>query len=150
MSGSEGGEIYLWNLKTKQLIKRFLEHGVYSLDKYTMSNPCDGRFSPDGSSFVIGSQYGTISLFSLDSGAHRYAATRVEQFYIMDDNHHNNNVYYEGDNLVEPQVCGYNLIPYETQPPSSTIGPFRHLRRPEDYERQYIVRQEIVRSFVDM
>lgn len=78
MSGSEGGEIYLWNLKTKQLIKRFLEHGVYSLDKYTMSNPCDGRFSPNGASFVIGSQYGTISLFSLESAAQRYAATRVE------------------------------------------------------------------------
>jgi WD40 repeat protein len=55
MSGSEGGVVCLWNLKTKQFIKKFLEYGVYSFEKYTMSNPCDGRFSPDGSSFVIGS-----------------------------------------------------------------------------------------------
>ena len=64
MSGSEGGVVCIWNLKTKQLIKKFIEYGVYSYEKYTKSNPCDGRFSPDGSNFVIGSNYGTISLFA--------------------------------------------------------------------------------------
>jgi hypothetical protein len=31
-----------------------------------MNNPFDGKFSPDGSSFIIGSEMGTISLFSHD------------------------------------------------------------------------------------
>jgi WD40 repeat protein len=64
LSGSEGGTLCLWNIKQRKLIKKFLEYGVYSFEKYTMNNPFDGKFSPDGSSFIIGSEMGTISLFS--------------------------------------------------------------------------------------
>lgn len=66
LSGSDNGTLCLWNLKTKQLIKKFLEYGIYSYEKYTMSTPYDGRFSSDGSCFVIGSDLGTISLFGFD------------------------------------------------------------------------------------
>jgi WD40 repeat protein len=56
--------VYLWNLKTRKLLKKFVEYGIYSIEKFTFNDPFDGKFSPDGHSFVIGSQDGTISLFS--------------------------------------------------------------------------------------
>lgn len=56
----------------------FLEYGIYSYDKYTMSDPYDGKFSPDGSSFVVSSALGSISLFDCDKGNFKYNATRVE------------------------------------------------------------------------
>lgn len=81
MTGSDGGTICLWNIKTKKLIKKFLEYGVYAYEKYTMNDPYDGKFSPDGSCFVVGSVYGTISLFSCENAKYKYEATRVEQFF---------------------------------------------------------------------
>jgi len=43
-----------------------------------MSDPYDGKFSPDGNSFVLGSQNGTLNLFSNEQAAYKYAGTRVE------------------------------------------------------------------------
>lgn len=43
-----------------------------------MNDPYDGRFSPDGTSFVVGSVMGTISLFGIDGTSFKYSATRVE------------------------------------------------------------------------
>lgn len=48
LSGSDGGVLALWNIKTRQLIKKFIEYGVYSIDMYQLNNPFDGKFSPDG------------------------------------------------------------------------------------------------------
>lgn len=76
------------------MIKHFLEYGVYSFEKYTMNDPYDGRFSPDGSSFIVGSVMGTISLFANDDSQFKYSATRVEQFYPNDDTRHSYNIYY--------------------------------------------------------
>ena len=42
-----------------------------------MNVPFDGRFSADGSSFVVGSMLGTISLFTTDLAHHKYSGTRV-------------------------------------------------------------------------
>ena len=78
ISGSDGGLICLWNIQTKTLIKQFLEYGIYSYEKYTMSNPFDGKFSPDGTCFVVGSELGNISLFSNGADKFRYYGTRVE------------------------------------------------------------------------
>ena len=78
MTGSEGGLIILWNIKTRQLIKKFIEYGIYSVDKYALNDPFDGKFSPDGQSFILGSNYGTISLFSNEGAPHKYLATRVD------------------------------------------------------------------------
>jgi hypothetical protein len=78
MSGGYGGNICIWNIKTRQLIKKFLEYGIYSYDKYTMNDPQSGRFSNDGSSFVVGSGTGTLSLFACDGSISNYGATRVE------------------------------------------------------------------------
>jgi hypothetical protein len=61
-----------------KIIKKFIEYGIYSLDKYTFNDPYDGKFSPDGSCFVVGSNNGTLSLFSNEGVGHQYAATRVE------------------------------------------------------------------------
>jgi WD40 repeat protein len=97
MSGSDGGTICLWNIKTRSLIKKFLEYGIYSFEKYTMNDPYDGRFSPDGSSFVVGSVMGTISLFSCEGTPYKYDVTRVEQFFSNDDQKHNSNLYYDNE-----------------------------------------------------
>jgi WD40 repeat protein len=72
LTGSDGGVLALWNIKTRQLVKKFIEYGVYSIDSYQLNNPFDGKFSPDGSSFVIGSYLGTVSLFSNDGATHKY------------------------------------------------------------------------------
>ena len=97
MSGSMGGTICLWNIKTRKLIKKFLEYGVYSYEKYTMSDPFDGKFSPDGSCFVVSSEMGTISLFSNEVAKFKYEGTRVEQFFMNDNEKHLLNLYYDGD-----------------------------------------------------
>jgi WD40 repeat protein len=64
MTGSDGGQLLLWNLQSKRILKKFTQYGVYSIDTYVMDNPLDGKFSPDGRSFLVGSQLGTISLFA--------------------------------------------------------------------------------------
>jgi hypothetical protein len=65
-----------------------------------MNDPYDGKFSPDGTCFVIGSVMGTISLFSYEGANYKYTATRVEQFYPDDNDKHESNIYY--DQEVEP------------------------------------------------
>ncbi len=95
MTGGDGGTICLWNIRERQLIKKFLEYGIYSYEKYTMNDPKCGKFSNDGSCFVVGSGTGTLSLFGCDGSNFKYAATRVEQFYPMDDIKHSSNIYYE-------------------------------------------------------
>lgn len=102
MTGSDGGTICLWNLQTRQLVKKFLEYGVYSYEKYTMNDPYDGRFTKDGSCFVVGSVMGTLSLFTCDGSGFQYEATRVEQFFPLDDTKHNTNIYYTEQAEVEP------------------------------------------------
>lgn len=77
VTGSEGGLLVLWNIKTQKVLQKMLQYGVYSIDKYTMDTPLDGQFSPDGKAFIVGSQLGTISLFSCEDVEHQYEATRV-------------------------------------------------------------------------
>lgn len=62
-----------------------------------MNNSIDGRFSPNGESFIVGSELGTLSLFSCDHSSFKYEATRVEQFYDKDDQKHLFNLYYDFD-----------------------------------------------------
>lgn len=76
-----------------------------------MNNPIDGKFSPNGLSFIVTSDYGTLSLFSCEVAPYKYEGTRVDQFYIHDDIMHSTNIYYDRDE--EPQICPYSLIPYE-------------------------------------
>jgi hypothetical protein len=32
MTGSDGGQLIVWNIKTKQLLQNFKQYGVYSID----------------------------------------------------------------------------------------------------------------------
>lgn len=75
---------------------------MYSFEKYTMNNPFDGRFTADGSCFIVGSEMGTISLFSNMGDDFKYSATRVEQFFPLDDVKHSRNIYYEEEFKDEP------------------------------------------------
>ena len=43
-----------------------------------MSDPYDGKFSPDGTYFIVGNNNGSMSLFSCENVLYHYAATRVE------------------------------------------------------------------------
>ena len=54
MTGSDGGTLILWNIQTKQILQKFSQYGVYSIDGYVMDNPLDGKFSIDGRAFVTG------------------------------------------------------------------------------------------------
>ena len=47
MTGSDGGSLILWNIESKQILNKFLQYGVYSIDGYVMDNPLDGKFSVD-------------------------------------------------------------------------------------------------------
>ena len=67
MTGSDGGTLILWNIEKKQIIQRFSQYGVYSIDGYVRDNPLDGKFSCDGKAFIVGNQLGTISLFSCEA-----------------------------------------------------------------------------------
>ena len=87
-----------------------------------MDNPLDGKFSRDGKAFIAGNQLGTISLFSCETVAHQYEATRVQQFFLFDGSRDTNNPFERVEN--KPQICGYNMIPYEVQPTRSLIGRF--------------------------
>ena len=122
MTGSDGGSLILWNIETKQILNRFLQYGVYSIDGYVMDNPLDGKFSVDGKAFVCGNQLGTISLFSCENVSSQYEATRVQQFFMFDGSRDTNNPFEKIEN--RPQICGYNMIPYEVQPTRSLIGRF--------------------------
>ena len=132
MTGSDGGSLILWNIHTKQIIKKFLQYGVYSIDGYVMDNPLDGKFSKDGKAFLVGSQLGTISLFSNEEKEYMYEGTRVQQFFEYD-------AIKDGENHFEkveqhPQICGYNLNPYEMQPPRPLIGRFSEVGAPNEAE----------------
>lgn len=116
MSGSEGGLLILWNLRTKQALKRFEQYGVYSVDAGVMDNPLDGKWSPDGRAFVTGNNCGTITLYSCEDKKHQYESTRVHQFFQFDFA-----LTHQRDNPFEklqsrPSICDYNMMPYEVQP----------------------------------
>lgn len=66
MSGSDFGIICLWNVQLKQLIRTFEEYGAYAFEKLLMNDPKNGKFSPDGNSFIICSEMGTLSLYGCD------------------------------------------------------------------------------------
>lgn len=70
MSGSEGGLLILWNLRTKQALQKFEQYGVYSVDAGVMDNPLDGKWAPDGRAFVTGNNCGTITLYSCEDKKH--------------------------------------------------------------------------------
>lgn len=130
LTGSDGGQLILWNIKTKQLLQTFKQYGVYSIDQYVMDNPLIGVFSKDGHSFIIGQQLGTISLFSNERITHQYEATRVQQFFPYDSAKNQENPFEKMQN--HPQLCGYNMIPYEVQPTKPLIGRVAHAKIAEE------------------
>ena len=122
MTGSDGGTLILWNLETKQILQRFSQYGVYSIDGYVRDNPLDGKFSCDGKAFIVGNQLGTISLFSSEPVEHQYEATRVQQFFMYDRVRSSQNMFEKIEN--RPQICSYNMIPHESLPGKPLIGRF--------------------------
>lgn len=48
-----------------------------------MNDIFDGRFSPDGSTFVVGTVLGALSIYSTNS-PDSYACTHTEQFFLSE------------------------------------------------------------------
>ena len=122
MTGSDGGTLILWNIQAKQILQKFNQYGVYSIDGFVRDNPLDGKFSVDGKAFIVGNQLGTISLFSSEPIEHQYEATRVQQFFMYDRSRNTQNPFERVIN--RPQICAYNMIPHEAQMPRNLIGTF--------------------------
>ena len=122
MTGSDGGTLILWNIELKQIIQKFNQYGVYSIDGYVRDNPLDGKFSSDGKAFIVGNQLGTISLFSSEPVEHQYEATRVQQFFMYDRARNSQNPFERIEN--RPEIVGYNMIPHQSQPGKPLIGKF--------------------------
>ena len=72
----------------------------------------------------MGNQLGTISLFSCEPVLHQYEATRVQQFFMYDrrSSNQHGNPFEKIEN--RPQICGYNMIPHESQSGKPLIGKF--------------------------
>jgi hypothetical protein len=77
-----------------------------------MNNAVDVDFSTDGTCIAFTSLYGTLSLYSTETqNEAQYQGTRVQQFFSYDNQMHDHNPYERA--LTQPQLCGFELNPYE-------------------------------------
>lgn len=135
--------LVLWNIHTRQLIKQFKQFGVYSVDANIMDSPLHGSWSPDGKAFASGNVLGTVSFYASKDVAHQYDSTRVQQFFQYDLERQNTNPF---EQITErPQICSYNMIPYEVQPDRFLIR-FKEPRFQKssvDFNRSLVVAKEL-------
>lgn len=85
VTGSGKGKIYLWNVAERSLLKEFTEYDNYTLGSFTFNDAIDGQFSPDGKDLIIGSLYGSLSLFSCQGSDDAFELTPVQQFMQFED-----------------------------------------------------------------
>ena len=73
----------------------------------------------------------------------QYKCTRVQQFFMYDDQMHGENIY---ETLTtRPLVGGFELNPYEVQPNAPIIGKFKDSDKnvdSEEFEKQQIFARE--------
>lgn len=147
----DGGIALMYDIKAMKIIQEIVEYGIYSIDQFTMNNAVDVDFSSDGDYIALASFYGTLSLYSNQSHrVQRYLATRVQQFFSYDVEKHDHNPYESQEQ--QPQLCGYELNPYEMQPGPPILGRFQRqnrsltreqrLQEAEEFERKRIFAQE--------
>lgn len=67
VSGSASGKIVVWDAVEGVAVLKFIETGIYSYEPFLMNDIFDGRFSPDGSTFVVGTVLGALSIYSTNS-----------------------------------------------------------------------------------
>ena len=94
----DGGLCLLYDVGRMQVLQEIVEHGIYSIDQFTMNNMVDVEWSSDGNYLALSSYYGTLSLYS--NQKHRkagYSATRVHQFFPYDNEMHDHNPYERAD-----------------------------------------------------
>ena len=46
------------------MLHKFIETGIYSYEPHLMNDIFDGRFSPDGNTFAVGTNLGALSIYS--------------------------------------------------------------------------------------
>jgi WD40 repeat protein len=85
VTGSGKGKVFLWNIEQRRVLREFNEYDNYSLSNYTFNDAIDGQFSPDGNALIIGSTYGSLSLFSFGDSDDAYELTPVQQFMQLED-----------------------------------------------------------------
>lgn len=75
----DGGVTIIYDVANLRVVQRIVEYGIYSIEQYTMNNALDVDFTQDGSSVAFTSNYGTLSLYSLNHFREaQYKATRVQ------------------------------------------------------------------------
>ena len=60
----DGGLCLLYDVGRMQVLQEIVEHGIYSIDQFTMNNMVDVEWSSDGNYLALSSYYGTLSLYS--------------------------------------------------------------------------------------
>lgn len=140
----DGGIHVLYDVRQLRVIQEIVEHGIYAIDQYQMNSAVDVDWSPDGNYIAFSSVLGTISLYStMPHKQAQYMATRVQQFFPYDDEMHDSNIF---ETLGrQPQLCGYELNPYEVQPNPPTIGKYSKGAQPptaEEFQKQQIFARE--------
>ncbi len=73
----------MWDAVLGVPMLKFLETGIYSYEPFLMNDIFDGRFSPDGTTFVVGTVLGALSIYSTRS-KESYALTHAEQFFLAE------------------------------------------------------------------
>lgn len=85
VTASGQGKIYLWDVSQRRVLREFTEYDNYTLGSFTFNDGIDGAFSPDGDALIIGSLYGSLSLFSFGGSEDAFALTPVQQFHQFED-----------------------------------------------------------------
>lgn len=112
LSCFDGGITVLYDVRKRQIVQQIDEYGIYSIEQFTMNNAVDVDFSNDGQYIAFTSLYGTLSLYSTEAYKEaQYQGTRVQQFFSYDNQMHDYNPYER--ETVQPQLCGFELNPYE-------------------------------------
>lgn len=125
LSCFDGGLVLIFDTQRMCIVQEIIEYGIYSIDQFTMNNQVDVDFSTDGNYIAFSSYFGTLSLYTNEHHKiQSYMTTRVQQFFMYDNTMHNENLYEKSQ--VQPQLCGYELNPYEVQPEPPIIGKFKH------------------------
>ena len=94
MTCFDGGLVLIFDIQRMSIVQEIVEYGIYSIDQYTMNNQVDVDFSSDGDYIALSSFFGTVSLYTNQSHQmQRYQCTRVQQFFMYDNEKHAENLY---------------------------------------------------------
>lgn len=81
--GESDGHILFLDIFVGCIVNTFEERGFHLLHPQFQLIPSECHFTKDGLSFIVATEYGSVSLYGYDSKCF-YAGTPVEQFLMTD------------------------------------------------------------------